>query len=265
MIRLQDDALVLRRTPFRETSLILHFFTRHHGVLSSRARGIRTARRRASQLNQAALAGFHTLSIGHQGRSIENLGTLTAAEIRRPRQHVLFSAPALLAAQVSQETIYRFMPPLQPQPPVFELLEWAWNMLDAGEDPLAVAAICQGRLVRALGYGWRTDCCAGCGISSAIPPELYFSSKRGQVVCHICAAPYRRYLFPVSAALFPILQQLQWTEQYAQLSKDEKATLYQISMHCLARLPGQAQSLKMLSDQPFRQRVGLQEDCVPLR
>ena len=256
-MRLCDDALVLRRTPFRETSLILHFFSRHHGVLTAMARGVRSVgRRSASRLDQAALAGFHTIVIAHQSRSVNSMSTLTSVEMQRPRHHLLHSATALLAAQVAQETVYRFMQPLEPRPEVFELLEWAWNMLDAGEDPLAVAGICQGRLVRALGYGWRTDCCVGCGSTEQLS---FFSVKRGQVVCAVCGLPYAKRLFPLGQKLYEALQQLEWTEGFQLLPKAEKAILYRIGMNSLALMANRVAYLKIRSDLPFQQMLGLQK------
>lgn len=254
-MRLCDDALVLRRAPFRETSLILHFFTRHHGLLTAMARGVRSTGRSTTRLDRAALAGFHTVAMARQSRSVHTLGTLTSVEIQRPRYRLLHTATALLAAQVAQETIYRFMPPSEPRPEVFELLEWAWNMLDAGEDPLAVAGICQGRLLRAIGYGWRTDGCVGCNGTKQL---IYFSIKRGQMVCATCAAPYIQRLFSVGEKLLSTLQKLEWSEDFILLSKTEKATLYRIAMNRLACLTNRMPYLKIMSDLQFRKMTGLE-------
>lgn len=253
-MRLNDDALVLRRTPFRETSLLVHFFTRHHGLLTAMARGVRSARRSATVLDRAALAGFHTMAMGRHARTQHAVGTLTFVEIKRPRHRLLHAGTALLAAQVAQETLYRFMSPWEARPEVFELVEWAWNMLDAGEDPLAVAGICQGRLVRALGYGWRTDCCAGCGGKGRL---TYFSAKRGQVVCAVCAAPYVHRLFLLGEPLYDAVRHLEWTTDFGALPKDEKATLYRMGMASLTRLGGRAAPLNIVSDQPFRTMSGI--------
>lgn len=261
-MRCSDDALVLRRTPFRETSLLLHFFTRQNGLLSAVARGVRATGRASTVLDRGALAGFHTLTIGRYARSAQALSTLTAAEIKQPRHRLIHHSSALLAAQVTQETLYRFMALNEPNPDVFELLEWAWNQLDAEQEPLAVMGICQGRLVRALGYGWRTDCCAGCGLTNRLH---YFSAKRGQVVCDRCAAPYVQHITTTEATqagpwlfflgdhLLSVLQQLEWTPMFDHLSPVDKAILYGISMASLVWL-GRG---PLLSDAPFRHAMGL--------
>ncbi|MBF0400027.1 MAG: DNA repair protein RecO [Magnetococcales bacterium] len=262
-MRWSDDALVLRRTPFRETSLLLHFFSRRHGLLSALARGVRAGGRAAASMDRAALAGFHTVVMGCQARSVQALATLTAVEIKQPRHRLMHGAAALLAAQVIQEALYRFMAPGEPNPGVFELLEWAWDQLDGAQEPLAVLGICQARLVRALGYGWRTDCCVGCGGQEGL---RYFSAKRGQVVCNRCAAPYVQPILTAEAAqagpwlfflgdhLYAILQQLEWTPGFVALSVADKAVLYRIGMACLVWLG----RTPLLSDAPFRQILGLE-------
>lgn len=255
MIRWVDEALILRRMPYRDTSLILHLFTRQHGVQHAMARGVRSiGRRTGGRLQQAALAGFHTVTLGFQARSETHLGVVTLVEIQHPRHHLLHRATALLAAQVAQETLYRFFAPGEPRADVFELMAWVWDSLDAGKDPLAVAGLCQGRLVRALGYGWRTDCCAGCG---AVAQLTYFSVKRGQVVCAHCAAPYAKRLVMLGEALFEVLQTLAWTEPLFRLSEGEKRVLYGIGMASLMRLAGGNGRLHMRSDALFRERAGM--------
>lgn len=261
-MRCTDEALVLQRTPFRDTSLLLHFFTRRDGVLSAVARGVRAAGRAVAAQNRAALAGFHTLIIGHQARSPLALATLTGVDLHRPRHRLLHQAPAVLAAQVMQEILYRFLVPREPNPDLFALLEWAWDQLDGGVDPVSVMGIFQGRVLRGLGYGWRTDCCAGCGCREHL---RHFSAKRGQVVCDACAAPYSglggrdrvaqstQTLFFLGDSLYAVLQHLEWTTDFESLPREDKAVLYRLGRVCLSRLGGDP----LLSDPPFRQLAGL--------
>ncbi|MDQ6978583.1 MAG: DNA repair protein RecO [Mariprofundaceae bacterium] len=62
---IQDQALLLRAIPYRETSFIYHILTPHHGRLSLLARGIRNSKRRL----QAELAPLHHLHVQwQQGR-----------------------------------------------------------------------------------------------------------------------------------------------------------------------------------------------------
>ncbi|WP_193771493.1 recombination protein O N-terminal domain-containing protein, partial [Candidatus Magnetaquicoccus inordinatus] len=66
-----DEGVLLRRTPFRETSLVLHLFSKQQGILALVARGVRAQSGKNSPLMRAALAGFHTLSFSQQARSAQ--------------------------------------------------------------------------------------------------------------------------------------------------------------------------------------------------
>jgi DNA repair protein RecO (recombination protein O) len=74
MAELRDRALLLRRIPYGDSSLVIHLLTEHHGMLSLMARG---ARRAKSPL-RAALEPLYMLSVTwREGRS--GMGTLTDA------------------------------------------------------------------------------------------------------------------------------------------------------------------------------------------
>ncbi|MBF0183351.1 MAG: DNA repair protein RecO [Magnetococcales bacterium] len=247
-----DEGVVLRRTPFGDTSLVLHLFSREQGLLTVVARGVRAQNKR-SALDRAALAGFHTLSFSHRSRSPLAMATLTQVEIGQPRHRLLHHPPALLAAQVMQEILYRFLAPQDPHPAIFNLLEQSWDGLEAGEAVLPWLAYCQSRLLQEIGYGWRCDSCAVCGRPH---PLSHFSVKRNQTLCHLCVAPHlapqhppssavdrhgtplAQRLFPLSAPLLSTLQQLPHLNQPASLPDADHSVLYQIGSACLSRLQG---------------------------
>jgi len=62
MAELSDDALLLRRIPFSESSLICHFLTQKHGRISLMVRGAR----KAKSPFRAALAPLHDVHIRWQ-------------------------------------------------------------------------------------------------------------------------------------------------------------------------------------------------------
>lgn len=75
MAEIRDEALLLRRIPYGDTSLILHFLTREHGRISLMARGARQAR----SAWKAALAPLYVLRlVWKTGRT--GMGTLTDIE-----------------------------------------------------------------------------------------------------------------------------------------------------------------------------------------
>jgi len=78
MAEIRDEALLLRRIPFSDTSLICHFLTAEHGRITVMARGAR----RPKSAFRASLEPLHDLHISWRpGRS--GMGTLT--DIQRGR------------------------------------------------------------------------------------------------------------------------------------------------------------------------------------
>ncbi|MBF0098280.1 MAG: DNA repair protein RecO [Magnetococcales bacterium] len=247
-----DEGVVLRRTPFRDTSLILHLFSRQQGIVALVARGVRAQNTKRSKLDRAALSGFHTLIFGQQARSQQAMATLTEVAIHCPRHRLLHLPPALLAAQVMQEILYRFLAPHDPHPGLFALLEQSWNALEQGEDPLAWLAFAQARMLQEIGYGWRSDCCTACGTQQDLS---HFSIKRSQTLCFACVqrhlpigthasaqdrhgVPLQQRLFPLSPELLHHLQQFTARQQPARLAPEDHALLYQMGSASLTRLRG---------------------------
>ncbi len=75
MAEVRDDALLLRRIPYGETSFIIHILSREHGRVSLMARGVR----RAKSPFRAALAPLCKLTIAWRpGRT--GMGTLVDIE-----------------------------------------------------------------------------------------------------------------------------------------------------------------------------------------
>lgn len=90
MAELQDRALLVRRIPYGDSSLICHFFSEHHGRIALMARG---ARRPKSPF-RATLEPLYELQIGWRtGRT--GMGTLTDAS----RGPSLLPTPLMLDGQ----------------------------------------------------------------------------------------------------------------------------------------------------------------------
>ncbi len=125
------------------------------------ARGIRKSGRKGS-VRRGALAGFHSVNLESRSRSLVAMGTLTNVEITTARRNIPSSAAALSAAQVFLEVAYRFSVAGDPRPDFMQTIESSLDLLDAGAEPLDLLALSLGVLIRSVGYGWRTDECAGC-------------------------------------------------------------------------------------------------------
>ncbi|MBF0625454.1 MAG: DNA repair protein RecO [Magnetococcales bacterium] len=230
-MRIHDQGLVLRRTPYGEASLVVQFFTRGQGVLGVLARGIRGRKRP----ERAALAGFHDLDLWAGRRAPAALATLTGVEIARPRHRLGRDGRATAAAQVIQEVLVRLLPPGDPHHRLFQYTAAALDRLDAGAEALALLGWWQGWALRELGFGWRLDACAGCG---GPVTGGYFSVRRAQGVCPACGAPYRERLVPLSPALEQAMARLEWPGAFDILSPGERSRLFGIGSAGLSRFGG---------------------------
>jgi DNA repair protein RecO (recombination protein O) len=95
-----QPAFVLHARPWRETSLLIEAFTRHHGRVGLVARGVRSAR---SRLPRASLQPLQPLLLDWIARG--ELGTLTAAEPSGTRWRL--AGDALIAGMYVNELVLR--------------------------------------------------------------------------------------------------------------------------------------------------------------
>jgi DNA repair protein RecO len=247
-VLIQDEALVLRRTPFQESSLVIHFLAKNNGLLSVMARGIRKCGRKGSD-RRGALAGFHTVHLESRSRSLVAMGTLTNVEITKARRNIPSSAAGLAAAQVFLEVAYRFCVAGDSRPDFMHTIESSLDLLDAGAQPLDLLASSLGVLIRGVGYGWQAFECAGC---RGVEQLSFFSIRRGQVVCQPCGQPYTERLVPLTNNILENMQKLAWPPPFGVLCMAEQALLYRIAVSSLVKAGGKM----LMTDQPFRAVVG---------
>ncbi|MBF0425245.1 MAG: DNA repair protein RecO [Magnetococcales bacterium] len=231
IVRFHDRALVLRRIPFQEASLVVHLLTRAQGARSVIARGVR--KRKGPE--RASLAGFHTIDVRGYCRSACALGTLVHADIVRGRHRLRETPLALAAAQVIQEMLYRYVPQGAPHIDLFDHAETILDRLDAGQDPLALLAFMQGVTLRAIGYGWRVDCCVGCGGTAALG---YFSVRRAQTVCQPCGQPYADHIPALDDDERRVMAAAGWSDDFSRLAPGQRLNLFHIGSRCLSRFGG---------------------------
>lgn len=198
-MEIRNPALVIRRVPYGETSLIVWLFTPDYGMINGMAKGIRRSR----QPERALLAGFHTLNVLCRLRSPTTMAYLGEMAMGRARHLLPSLTVAMAGAQVLYEVVYRFAPPHDPQPRLFARLEAALDALEANRDPLRETALALVDFLTLLGFGWQVEGCAGCGGQEALG---FFSPRRGMLVCRTCGAPHASRLIPLTPGLLALLQ-----------------------------------------------------------
>ena len=139
-----ERAFVLHTYPFRDTSVIVEAFTRHHGRIGLVARG---AKRPKSALRPALLA-FQPLSISWSGRG--ELRTLTRAEWVGSARPLV--GLAMMCGYYLNELLLKLLHRDDPHEGLFEAYTQALMDLASGTETEAVLRQFEIALLREIGY-----------------------------------------------------------------------------------------------------------------
>lgn len=160
-----QDAFILHTKPFRDTSLLVDFFTQDHGKITAVARGARTQRSKFRGVLQA----FIPLSISWSGRS--ELVTLTAAE--PDGVPCDFNGKALISALYVNELMQRFLMKSDPHPDLYHLYQKMLQSLQqSSRDISCVLREFEKQLLVELGYGF--DWTHAADLGTAIEPDQWY-------------------------------------------------------------------------------------------
>lgn len=166
-----DPAFVLHTRPWRETSLIVDIFSRHHGRLGLVARGAR----RAGAALKARLIPFQPLTLSWFGRG--QLRTLHAAEWQGGG--LMLRGHALMCGFYLNELLLRLLPEGDAHETLFDHYTLALADLDARPDVEPVLRRFELDLLSELGYAQSLGHLADGG---AIDPEARYGYEIGKGV-----------------------------------------------------------------------------------
>jgi DNA repair protein RecO (recombination protein O) len=184
MPTLRDEAVVLARLDYSETSQILVLFTREHGKVRVIAKGIK----RGGKARFAA--GIDLLDVGavvfssRQERG-EALALLTEWKQSRAFSGLRGKLASLYAAQYAAEITARLTEDWDPAERVFAAFIELLEGLDANRDSLEATVTYQLALLHEIGSAPRLDACVLCGRGEHL---TYFSSFQGGLICRHCEA-----------------------------------------------------------------------------
>lgn len=140
----QQAAYVLHSRPYRDTSLIVDFFTLEHGKVPAVVKG---ARRPNSKL-RASVQSFVPIQIAWRGRN--DLKTLTQAE---PVAAMMFlKGDALMCGLYVNELLSRTLQPFDSHPQLYVYYQYVLNELLSGDDIQGALRTFEHRLLGELGY-----------------------------------------------------------------------------------------------------------------
>lgn len=184
MAPVATPAVLLRAHAFGETSRILRFYTRDHGLLSVIARGVRTRSGKGATTLDTFVSGELIAYVKAQ----RELHTMKDFACTRSRAGLGASVLRFAGASAVAELVLVHTDQ-EPHSEVFEALEGSLDLLEGAPEPEVQAACISGawRVVAAFGFAPELEACIRCG--NALDPDemARFDLAAGGALCRSCA------------------------------------------------------------------------------
>ena len=209
MSLIQDEAVVLGRLDYSETSQVLVLFTRAHGKVRAIAKGIK----RGTKARFAV--GVDLLDVGHvvfssRGERSETLATLTEWKPSRSFWGLREKLFRIHAGQYAAEVTAQLTEDWDAHSELFDALVSTLAALTDASDPLGLVTKYQFALLDSIGSLPRFDACVLCGREEDL---THFSSFEGGLICRHCE-PGQVEKRQVSTATVKLLQELAAAENH---------------------------------------------------
>lgn len=179
---IQDDAVVIGRLDYSETSQVLVLFAREHGKVRAIAKGMK----RSTKTRFAAgvdLLDAGRVVISSRTERAAGLATLTEWKQTRCFPGLREKLVRLYAAQYAAEILAHLTEDWDPHPSLFDAFVVTLDVLTHAEDPLPTITRYQTALLTAIGSMPRFDGCVLCGRSDELG---HFASLEGGTICRNC-------------------------------------------------------------------------------
>lgn len=185
---LRDHALLLKRYPFSETSLVAHLCTREHGRVHVLAKGAFRPRSRYF----AVLDFFGLLEIEWDSSPRRELSNLRAGSLVQRRRGIVEDALRYRSALAVLELSDIASRPSHADPALFDLADTTLARLAEGEVAADVAQVeFELGLLQNLGLFPSLETCAACGRPAPAVDQAgeraAFSAGAGGRLCRACA------------------------------------------------------------------------------
>lgn len=182
------DAIVLRRYPFRETSVTLTCLTDRFGKLKGLVKGLRAPPRRY----RSAMEPFTINRIVFYETRTSQLHLITQCDLLSPLTALQRDVETMRVASFCVELVDTVVPLEEPQPLTYHLLKETLEHLALGVGEASdVRLHFIVRLLRLAGFQPQLDECAGCGavVRTSLPTGRqggHWSAKQGGLLCPRC-------------------------------------------------------------------------------
>ncbi len=179
----KTEAFILKTQDYRDTSLLVQFYTRDFGKVHGIIKGIRDARARyGSTLEPFSLNEI----LFYRRRRGGDLHQVTQVELIDLFLPVREDLERLSYASYFTELVTELVEPEECCPPLFDLFRDALHFLSSGASPKRSARVFEMKLFELLGLMPEIHACVRC--QAASPDPAVFSVPHGGVLCRSCAA-----------------------------------------------------------------------------
>ncbi len=177
-----DDAVVLTRFDYSETSQVLVLFTREHGKVRAIAKGIKrgTRTRFATGVD---LLDVGRIAVSSRRERGENLATVTEWKQTKSLWGLREKLHRIQGAEYAAEVTGHLTEDWDPHVELFDALITTLAELSEASEPLGPVVAYQLRLLESIGSLPRFDACVQCGRTSDL---THFSSFDGGMICRHC-------------------------------------------------------------------------------
>lgn len=183
MAPVSTPAILLRAHAYGETSRILRFYTRSHGLLSVMARGVRARAGKGS----AAVDTFASGELSVFVRPQRDLHTMKDFSGTHPRSALGGDVLRFAGASAVSELVVTHTEQ-EAHPDVFAALESALDRLEGAPATDVPAACLSGlwRVVAAFGFPPELEACLACGEAFGADEVARFDLAAGGLLCPRC-------------------------------------------------------------------------------
>ncbi len=200
MAIIRDQAVVLARFDYSETSQVIVLLTRQHGKVRAIAKGIKRGTRNRFAVGIDLLDIGQVVASSRQERSA-NLATVTEWKQTHSLSGLREKLFRIHGAEYMAEVTGHLTEDWDPHVELFDALVAALLALCEAPEPLTPVVAYQLRLLESIGSQPGFDTCLRCGRSNDL---THFSSLEGGVICRHCE-PGQVEKWAVSPATLAIL------------------------------------------------------------
>jgi len=184
MAALKDDAVVLRRLDYSETSQVLAVFTREHGQQRLIAKGIKRSTKTRVAVGIDLLEAGRVVFLRKSGHE-DTLGTLTEWQQTDTFPHLRTDLGRLYAAQYAADVTASLTEVHDPHPELFEAIVAFLASLKVAPTLPALSHFLW-TLLDEIGLRPDLSRCMSCGRSIEDDTVVYFSSRQSGAICRDC-------------------------------------------------------------------------------